>query len=120
MNGAGGASCPSLAEVNGVRYAVSVARGSLVTERDLTPFAPIARTNVPSYFTAQTAFQIGDISPTSLLAAPAARVFNEDDSPYRILWGPESESAFPEACRYFNADEQNLLDACRPAAPSGT
>ena len=113
-----GASCPTLAEVNGVRYGVSVARGVVASESDVTPFMPIARTNVPSYFTEQTAYLLTGISPTAVLVAPAAAVLDEDDSRFRVLWGPDSQSAFPQVCHYFNEREQTLLDGCGPPRAS--
>jgi len=119
MSAGAGGSCPTLAEVNGVRYSVSVARGIIATADDVTAYAPITRTNSPTLFTQQVSFQLDGISPTALLVAPAARVLDEDNSPYRILWGPNSSSGFPEACRYFDASEQALLEECR-GVPAGS
>ena len=111
-------SCPTLAEVNGVRYGVSVARGVVVTESGVTLYMPIARTNVPSYFSEQRAYLLSGISPTAVLVAPAAAVLDEDDSRYRLLWGPDAQSAFPEVCQYFTEREQALLEGCRAARAS--
>jgi len=110
-------SCPSAAEVNGVRYAISVARGVDVAEADLTPYARIGRTNVPDYFRDLQAYSLRGISPTAALAAPSISVLDEDDSAYRILWGPDQDSAWPALCDYLtDAEKQNQDDHCSAPA----
>ena len=119
MSTSGGGSCPTLAEVNGVRYSVSVARGIVATDDDVTSYAPIAQTNSPALFAELMAYQLEGISPSALLVAPATQATEEDDSPYRILWGPDSSSGFPEACRFLSAAEQRLFEQCR-GTPAGS
>src|SRR5215213_8434578 len=63
-------SCPSLAEVNGVRYTISVARGVAVEEPDLTAYARINRTNVPDYFRELQTYTIDGIPAAAILVAP--------------------------------------------------
>jgi hypothetical protein len=105
-------SCPSAAEVNGVRYTTSVARGVDVVATDLTPYASIGRTNVPDYFRDLQAYSIQGISPTAVLAAPSASVLDEDDSAYRFLWGPDRDAAFPAVCDYYTDAEKENDERC--------
>lgn len=96
----GGGSCPTLADVNGVRYTVGIAHELVEIEPDLTPFAPITRTNVPEQFSEMTTFQIRGIDPADVLVAPAKPVLDEDVAPYRLLYGPTSNRAYPALCDY--------------------
>ena len=111
-----GASCPTLAEVNGVRYTISAARGVDVTESDLTPYARIARTNVPDYFSDLQAYSLPGIAPAAALVAPSVSVLDEDDSAYRILWGPAKESSWPALCDYLTTAEKSIRQECSAPA----
>jgi len=109
-------SCPSIAEVNGVRYTISVARGVAVDDADVTPYGRIARTNVPDYFNGLQAYSLPGISPLAVLAARSQPVLDEDDSAYRLMWGPDSASAFPALCSYYtDAEKQNDSRCGAPA-----
>jgi len=114
--GAGG-SCPTLADVNGVRYGVSVAHELVDIDAALSPFAPIGRTNVPDHFAEMTTFRILAIDPTAALAAPARAVYDEDVGPYRLLYGPNSLSAYPALCNYLPAHLRVVNEQCG-AVPS--
>jgi hypothetical protein len=46
------------------------------------------------------AFQIRGIDPTYVLAAPATPVLDQGVGPYRLLYGPDSNRAFPALCDY--------------------
>ena len=117
MDGAGGiGSCPALADVNGLRYTVSVAALYPGLEEDLVPFSPITRTNVPGNFAELKTFKIGDLDPTLVLAAPALPVYPEDVGSYRLLFGSNSDAAFPALCDYFT-DEAKFADE-RCGAPA--
>jgi hypothetical protein len=116
--GVASGSCPSAAEVNDLRYSVSVARGVNVNETDVTPYAPIGRTNVPDYFTELQAYSLPGISPTAALVARSVSVLDEDDSTFRILWGPEQQSAFPALCGYFVQRERDILEGCGGVTPT--
>jgi hypothetical protein len=115
MSGSDSASCPALAEVNGVRYSVSASRGVVIGASDLTAYGPITRTNVPGHFSELTAYALTGVAPGAVLAAPATDLI---DSPYRLLTGPDRASAFPALCRYFNATEQARLAECTLASPA--
>jgi hypothetical protein len=117
MSGSDGASCPALADVNGMRYEVSGARGVTVTAAQLEAYKPITRSNVPGHFTELTTFRVADIAPEAILFAPATHVSDEDDSPYRILWGPEKEAAYPGICGYLAEAETRIMDGCGGVAP---
>jgi hypothetical protein len=118
MNASDDASCPALADVNGVRYFISIARGVEIDAADLTAYAPITQTNVPGHFRELTTFTLAGVSPDAALAAPATNVIAGEDSAYRLLSGPERASAFPALCEYFNAAEQALIVECAPASPT--
>jgi hypothetical protein len=92
-----GASCPALAVVNGMRYQVAVA-SPLENQADLTAYGPISQTNVPDNFSEMVAYRIGDIDPTAVLVAPARA---GDEAPYRLLYGPNRDEAYPAICDYF-------------------
>ncbi len=109
-------SCPTLAEVKGVRYTISVARGVAVDEADLTAYARMNRTNVPDYFSDLQTYTIEGIPPAAILVAPSASVLDEDDSAYRILWGPDKESAFPALCDYLTDSEKSIQEECSAPA----
>lgn len=112
----GGASCPTLADVNGVRYTVSVGHELVDIEPALTPFAPITRTNVPGHFSEMTTFQIRDIDPTAVLVAPAQSVLDEDVGPYRLLHGPNNANAYPALCEFIPVELR--FDDRRCGAPA--
>jgi hypothetical protein len=116
MTGSSGGSCPTLADVNGVRYGVAAAHELVDIASDLTPFAPIARTNVPGYFSDMNTFQIRGIDPTAVLVAPAKPALDEDVGPYRLLYGPNSDRAFPALCDYIPIELR--LDDDRCGAPA--
>ena len=118
MNGSDSGSCPTLADVNGVRYTVGVARGIEIGSDDVAPYSTIARTNVPDYFSELATYAHSGVPATAVIAAPAAAVLDEDDSPYRLLWGPDRSSAFPALCRYFSSREAQLLEECRRTEPT--
>jgi hypothetical protein len=110
-----GGSCPTLAEVNGVRYTVSVARGVAVAESDVTPYNRIARTNVPDYFKELQTYSLRGISPMAALVAPSKSVLDEDDSEFRLLFGPDSASAFPALCDFYTDSEKQSDSRCSAA-----
>ncbi len=107
-----GVACPALAEVNGVRYQVAVASELLDIAPDLSPFAPIGRTNVPDDFSELNAYAIAGIDPTAVLAAPARAVREEDVAAYRFLYGPNSDRAFPALCDYIPIDQRERDERC--------
>lgn len=113
LSGSDGGSCPSLAVVDGRRYSVSVARGIVLTEADVTTYKPIVQTNSPTAFAETMTYQIAGIPPDAVLAARAAHLMDGDNSQFRLLWGPQRDAAFPVLCAYFNAAEQSILDECR-------
>ncbi len=84
-----------------MRYEVSVASELVGLEPDLVPYARIGRTNVSNDFADPVTFRIGDIDPTAVLAAPARSRRAEDVAPYRLLFGPNRERAYPFLCSYF-------------------
>ena len=112
LSGAEGGSCPRLAVVDGTRYSVSVARGIVLTDAHVTAYKPIVQTNSPSAFAETMTYEIAGIPPDAVLAARAAHLMDGDDSQFRLLWGPERDTAFPDLCAYFNAAEQSILDGC--------
>ena len=113
MDGGGsGGSCPVLAEVGSVRYSVGVASAYIDLEQDLAPYAPIVRTNAPGNFAELTTFRIANLDPAAVLAAPARHVSDEDVGPYRLLFGPDSDRAWPALCRYFPIELRHASDEC--------
>jgi len=116
--GSTGGSCPALADVNGLRYSVGVARGIVLTEADVSPYHPISRTNVPDQFSELVAYEITGVDPSTALAAPANHVLDEDDSSFRILWPQPGKSPFPALCRYLDAAEQSMLVECGGMEPT--
>jgi hypothetical protein len=97
MTGAGGA-CPALADVRGIRYAVSSP-----TQLDIPPERPwsygaIELTNVPSLASAPV-MMLADIDPEVLLVA---RVYEEPLEParYRLLLSVADDGFPPELCNY--------------------
>jgi len=117
MDGPGGVgSCPVLADVNGLRYTAGVASQYPGLEADLSAFSPITRTNAPNNFAELVTYRVGDIDPTLVLAAPALPVYPEDVGSYRLLFGSNSDAAFPALCDYFT-DEAKFADE-RCGAPA--
>jgi hypothetical protein len=100
IHSAAGASCPVLAEVDGVRYSVGVANEYIDLQQDLVLHSSIARTNAPDQFAELVTFRIASLDPTAVLAAPARPVLAGDVGPYRLLFGPNSERAWPALCDY--------------------
>ena len=84
MSGSGSGSCPSLADVNGVRYTVSVGHALRGIEPDLTPYAAISRTNVPGRFAEMQAYAVDGVDPAVLLIARSV-IRDGDEGPYRML-----------------------------------
>lgn len=111
-SGASGGSCPVLAEVGSVRYSVGVASNYVGLEQDLAPYSPITRTNAPDRFAELTTFRIAELDPTSVLAAPARQDSDEDVGPYRLLFGPTSDHAWPALCGYFPIEVRQTDNRC--------
>ena len=112
-----GAACPAMADVGGVRYSVSVGLDLMEIEGDLTAFAPIAQTNVPSYFAETTVFSVGGIDPTVLLIARAAPL-DGDAGSYRMLSTLRGDhaAAWPQFCRYLQGERLTAQPECTSVA----
>ena len=110
--GASGGSCPVLAEVGSVRYGVGAASDYIGLEQDLAPYSPITRTNAPDRFAELVTFRVADFDPTSVLAAPSRHVSDEDVGPYRLLFGPNADRAWPALCSYFPIELRQVDDRC--------
>jgi hypothetical protein len=96
--GAGNASCPALAEVNGISYGVSGPVNLEGIEENLSFYAPIGRSNVGTALSEMTAFSITGVDPLVLLIARSAP--DEPGGPYRELWSV-ADDPFPSAlCAY--------------------
>ncbi len=104
-----GASCPTLAVVNGQRYQVAIATALEVGEGDLTPYGPISQTNRSEGFSELTAYRVGDIDPSAVLVARAAA---GDGAPYRLLFGPNEDEAFPALCDYIPLEQRQADTRC--------
>ncbi len=121
MTGSSNASCPTLAEVNGVRYSFSVGLALLDIEDDLTAFGQISRTNVPDYFSETTVYSVTGIDPKVLLIGRAAPM-QSDEGPYRLLsvFGGDHTSIWPAFCQYLTELRRYSQPGCgreRPIPP---
>jgi hypothetical protein len=105
-------SCPVLAVVGGSRYSVSVASDLRNIEDVLSSHAPIDRTNSPDWFSELVTYRIAEIDPTAVLAAPAQAIVEEDVGPYRLLYGPNSEDAWPQMCLYLPERDRAADQRC--------
>jgi hypothetical protein len=110
--GAAGGACPALAEVQGMRYEVAVATELIDIEADLIPYEEIGRTNVAGDFAQPLTFRIGSIDPTAVIAASARRARDEDVGPYRLLFGPNEDDAFPALCDYIPLEQREADTRC--------
>ncbi len=114
LDGVGeGASCPTLAVVNGMRYGVGTSTQLVGAEDALTPYGDIARTNVPDQFAEMTAYSPSGVDPTLVLVA-RNRPTSDDSGPYRLMFvtGGDSDAAWPAICRYFTEDQLITDDRC--------
>lgn len=106
-----GAACPAMADVNGVRYALSGSVDLPGIEPALTPYAPISQSNSSAAFADGTAFAVDGIDPSVLLVA---RSSPDDGEPgdYRELWSL-ADDPFPVAmCMYMTPQRQAVQDEC--------
>ena len=117
MSGSGSASCPTLADVNGVRYTVSIGQAFKNIEPDLSPYAAISRTNAPDRFAEMQAYSVAGFDPAVLLITRTT-VGAGDEGPYRMLTvvGRERSSIWPAFCDYL--PEERLLAQPECGAPA--
>lgn len=110
MNGGGGASCPALADVNGVRYTVSGGEVLESINRALLPYGTMSKTNTPSSFAGSGVMQVAGIDPRALLVAVGAPS-GEPNHGYVLLFGPD-EGAYPAVCEYFPSALRAVTSQC--------
>lgn len=112
MNVMSGGSCPTLAEVDGARYTVSVGMELVDIEPDLTAFGEITRSNVPAIFADTTAYAVSGIHPAVLLVAHANEQFDAGDGPYRLLFAHSGsrEGVWPRFCDYLPVIERHIKE----------
>ena len=111
-----GASCPSLAIVNGNRYLISAAP-VLATDADLTEYGAITTTNSESLFADLKVYGVSGVSPTSALVARAADPASHG-GPYILMFGPDSDAAWPALCPYLTRDRVATQPECAANASS--
>jgi hypothetical protein len=105
-----GASCPALADVNGVRYTVSGGEVLESINRVLLPYGTMSRTNAPSFFAGDGVLQVAGIDPKALLVAIGAPS-DEPNHEYVLLFGPEA-GAWPGLCEFIPAAAQAAQPEC--------
>jgi hypothetical protein len=117
MSGNDSGSCPTLADVNGVRYGVGVAQDLVDIEGALTEYGLIARTNVPDYFFGRTAYSISGIDPALVLVAHNA-VGQTTAGRYRFLFALDTntDAAFPALCDYLLVESRQADPRCSAPA----
>ena len=115
MSIAGGGSCPTLADVAGVRYTVSVGQDLVDVEDSMTAHGEIGQTNVPQMFDGMTVYAIDGIDPGALLVARTREEFDRGDGPYRLLFvfGDERSGVWPTLCEYLELERRLAQPECR-------
>ena len=112
MNGTGLGSCPALADVRGVRYAVSGPVDLVSIEAHVAPYDTIARSNTPTAFSATTALAIDGVDPNVLLLVSAAQSPENLRGAYRELWSLQDDP-FPLAyCAFMDVSRRLTQEEC--------
>lgn len=105
------ASCPAIADVGGMRYAVSGAVDLVEIEDSLSPFAPVSQTNAADAFAELVAYQVEGIDPAVLLIVPN-RIGTENPGHYRELWSL-ADDPFPVAlCLHLALSRRAMQPEC--------
>ena len=112
------AMCPAMADVGGVRYAVSTSYDLVDIQDDLRPYASISRTNSAGSFADESVFAVAGIDPTVLLVALNLQAPGQDGE-YRLLQTlhGDREAAYPALCAYLPDKLRMVTDACTPITP---
>jgi hypothetical protein len=112
MSGSDGASCPAVAEVEGVRYYVGSSHDLVNVEGALTPFAQIARTNSSRSFLSMSTYALSGVDPAKVLVAENAPSADQAGR-YRLLHSELGEAAeHAEVCPYISAADLPRFDYC--------
>jgi hypothetical protein len=100
-----------MADVQGVRYAVSGAVELPGIEANLTPYAEISRANSSAYFADNTALAIDGVDPSVLLVVRSS-VSQEDPGPFRELWSM-TDDPFPVGfCQFMEPSRRATQPEC--------
>jgi len=113
--GGGSASSPAVATVDGRVYLVSIAQSLVLSDGDLVSFGEISDTIVPEAFSDRGVLRLRGIDPRVILVA---RSGDDGNGPYRLLWGPDRDAAFPGLCPYLDVRSRDATDECRMSAPT--
>lgn len=109
--GLGGA-CPAMADVNGVRYAVSGPLDLVGIDSALTRYAQISSAFSSAYFSDPTALAVEGVDPRVLLVARTPPS-NEDPGAFRTLWSMAADP-FPIAfCQYISEPDRAAYSDCQ-------
>lgn len=107
------AACPAMADVGGMRYAVSGAVDLVDIEDHLSPFSEISRSNSSAMFADQTALAVDGVDPRVLLVVSSLTSAG-DPGAFRELWSMAADP-FPVAfCPYMSVDRQRGQTECHP------
>jgi hypothetical protein len=117
MNGNDTASCPVLADVDGIRFYVGGPQELINTEGALTPHSTITRTNSPTHFRSKTTYALAGIDPRVLQVAEAAPDSNEPGQ-YRLLHPLNMDAAYPGLCQYFTPADRSIIEECGGVTPT--
>ena len=114
MNILSGGSCPTMADVAGVRYYVSTGMDLVDIEDSLTPYSQITQSNVPQQFAESTAYAIAGIDPGVLLVARSSEEFDPGDGAYRLLRTADGDSSvvYPALCRHLPQFRREAQPEC--------
>lgn len=109
-------SCPALADVNGVRYAVGAGQNLIGVEPVLFPYGSITKTNVPQVLAEPTAYSISGIDPAVVLVARSAQDADSGGAFRLLLVNRESRAAaWPALCQYLTPDRREAQPECPKA-----
>jgi hypothetical protein len=114
MTGNDSASCPTMAEVNGVRYDVGIERDLVGADAALISYGTVTRTNVPKQLAPDsTVYRFTNIDPGVVLAARTASC-GDCALRYRLMFALPSggEAAFPALCDFFTEAEKAIDSHC--------
>ena len=114
MSGNDSGSCPAMAEVNGVRYGVSVESDLVNADPSLSSYGTVTRTNVPTQLAPDaTVYRFSDIDPGLVLVARTASC-GDCALRYRLMFVLPSggDAAFPTLCRYLPETDRAADDRC--------
>jgi len=114
MSGNDSGSCPTMAEVNGVRYSISVEKQLVHADAALISYGTVTRTNVPQQLAPNsTVYRFKNIDPGVVLVARTASC-GDCALGYRLMFvlPTGGDAAFPALCDFFTEAEKAIDAHC--------